>query len=86
MRHELSEIRARGHAFDDEEHEPGIICIAVPILTRSGRVSGRGVGDIDHGAGPDLDGLTRHLPALRAAVSAIAGEAQDWRFPDQAAE
>jgi IclR family transcriptional regulator, KDG regulon repressor len=37
---ELAAIRARGHAFDDEEHEPGIICIAVPILTRSGRVLG----------------------------------------------
>jgi len=85
MRHELSEIRARGHAFDDEEHEPGIICIAVPILTRSGRVLGA-VSVTSTTARTDLDGLTRHLPALRAAVSAIAGEAQDWRFPDQAAE
>jgi IclR family KDG regulon transcriptional repressor len=34
MRAELAAIRARGHAFDDEEHEPGIICIAVPILAR----------------------------------------------------
>jgi IclR family KDG regulon transcriptional repressor len=40
MRAELAAIRARGHAFDDEEHEPGIICIAVPIRTRAGRVLG----------------------------------------------
>ena len=37
MRHELSEIRARGHAFErTKSTKPGIICIAVPILTRSG--------------------------------------------------
>ncbi len=40
LREELGRIRARGYAFDDEEHERGIICIAVPILTRSGRVLG----------------------------------------------
>jgi IclR family KDG regulon transcriptional repressor len=40
MRAELAAIRARGIAFDDEEHEPGIICVAVPILTRAGRVLG----------------------------------------------
>jgi hypothetical protein len=27
-----------------------------------------------------------HLPAIGRAAEAIAGEAQDWRFPDQAAE
>ncbi len=28
---ELQAIRDRGHAFDREEHEKGIICCAVPI-------------------------------------------------------
>ena len=40
LRAELEAIRRRGHAFDREEHEPGIICCAVPILTRTGRVIG----------------------------------------------
>ena len=31
---------AAGIAFDREEHEPGIICIAAPILTARGRVLG----------------------------------------------
>ena len=37
---ELAAIRARGHAYDREEHEVGIICIAMPILTTSGRPLG----------------------------------------------
>ena len=37
---ELAAIRARGYAFDRQEHEPGIICIAQPILTDRGRVLG----------------------------------------------
>ena len=37
---ELQAIRARGFAYDREEHEPGIICVAVPILTRAGRAMG----------------------------------------------
>ena len=40
LRSELDAIRTRGHAYDREEHEPGIICIAVPIITRAGRVLG----------------------------------------------
>jgi IclR family transcriptional regulator, KDG regulon repressor len=36
LKAELEAIRARGHAFDREEHEAGIICCAVPILTRRG--------------------------------------------------
>jgi len=85
MRLELDQIRTRGHAFDNEEHEPGIICIAVPIRTRSGRVLGA-VSITSTTTRTTLIGLTRHLPAITRANAAIAGEAQDWRFPDQAAE
>ncbi len=42
---ELRNIVARGHAYDREEHEPGIICIAVPILSSRGQVLG---GLFDH--------------------------------------
>ncbi|MGP1357601.1 IclR family transcriptional regulator [Roseicyclus sp.] len=85
MREELAAIRARGHAFDDEEHEPGIICIALPILARSGRVLGA-LSVTSTTARTDLAGLTALLPEIRRAADAIAGEAQDWRFPDEAAE
>ena len=37
---ELDRIAKRGHGYDCEEHEPGIICIAVPILSAGGRVLG----------------------------------------------
>ncbi len=85
MREELSRIRARGHAFDDEEHEPGIICVAMPIITRSGRVLGA-LSVTSTTARTDPDGLAAHLPEIRRAAAAIAGEATDWRFPDAAAE
>ncbi|WP_224816129.1 IclR family transcriptional regulator [Hasllibacter sp. MH4015] len=83
LRAELVEIRARGHAYDREEHEPGIICIAVPILTRSGRVLGA-VSVTSSTSRTSLAGLNAHLPRINAAVASIAGEAQDWRFPDAA--
>lgn len=35
---EAGKIRARGYAFDREENEPGISCIAVPIRDHSGAV------------------------------------------------
>jgi DNA-binding IclR family transcriptional regulator len=83
LRAELTAIRARGHAYDREEHEPGIICIAHPILTRGGRVLGA-MSVTSTTARETLAGLDRHLPLIRAAAEAIAAEAQDWRFPDAA--
>lgn len=82
MRAELGTIRAEGHAFDREEHEPGIFCIAVPILSEGGRVLGAVsvTSTTDRGTLKDLE---RHLPKLRLAVDRIAGEVRDWRFPDQ---
>jgi DNA-binding IclR family transcriptional regulator len=35
---ELAEIRAKGYAFDDEEIEIGLRCVAAPIRNHSGRV------------------------------------------------
>jgi hypothetical protein len=34
---ELDRIRHTGVAFDDEEHQPGLVCVAVPVLDRDGR-------------------------------------------------
>lgn len=83
LRTELARIRTRGFAWDDEEHEPGIICIAHPILTRAGRVLGA-VSITSTTAQQPLRELEKHLPRLRAAAERIAVEAQDWRFPDAA--
>jgi DNA-binding IclR family transcriptional regulator len=78
---ELEAIRRRGYAFDREEHEPGIICIAHPILTCSGRVLGALsiTGSTD---ALSLGDLERLVPDLAATAGAIASDAQDWRFPD----
>jgi DNA-binding IclR family transcriptional regulator len=83
LRAELAAIRARGYAYDREEHEPGIICIAYPILTRTGRVLGA-ISLTSSTARTTLRALEEHLPRIRAAAQAIAAEAQDWRFPDAA--
>ena len=75
-------IRARGHAFDREEHEPGIICIAVPILTPQGRMLGA-LSVTTSTTRNDLAGLAKLAPQLRATADDIAREARNWRFPDQ---
>ncbi|UWQ22626.1 IclR family transcriptional regulator [Jannaschia sp. W003] len=82
MRAELEAIRRAGHAEDREEHEPGIVCVALPVLSPEGRVRGA-VSVTAHGGRAALVGLRAHLPALRRAVDSIAGELRAWRFPDQ---
>ncbi len=78
---ELAAIRTRGYAFDREEHEPGIICIAHPIRTRTGRVLGAMsiTGSLQ---ATDFKQLESWAPRLQRTAEAIALEAQTWRFPD----
>ncbi len=38
FREELARIRAQGYALDDEEHEEGVRCLAVPVRDGSGQV------------------------------------------------
>jgi DNA-binding IclR family transcriptional regulator len=83
LRAELQAIRGRGYAHDREEHEPGIICIACPILTRAGRVLGA-ISVTSSTQRMTLAALDGHQPRIRAAADAIARDAQDWRFPDAA--
>lgn len=79
---ELAAIRARGYAFDREEHEPGIICIAAPILTGSGRIEGA-LSVTSTTTRLSLSDLERLVPKLKQTAADIATEAQNWRFPEQ---
>lgn len=82
LRQELKEIRARRYAFDNEEHEAGIICVALPILSRTGQVMG-GVSVTSTTARHSLVSLSELVTRIQHTVDAIAEEAQNWRFPEQ---
>lgn len=82
LRAELSDIRTTGYGMDREEHEPGIICVAVPILTPQGRVLG-GLSITSTTTQKSLAELEALAPQVQAAAQSIAIEAQNWRFPDQ---
>ncbi len=81
LRRELQAIRIRGYGFDREEHEAGIICIAVPILSPAGRVLGA-VSVTSTTARSDLAGLEHLAPQVRDTAAAIAKDAARWSFPD----
>ena len=80
LRAELQTIRREGIAFDREEHEPGIICIAAPILTDTGRVIGA-LSITTSTQRQSLDGLLPHQPLLLKTASEIATAAETWQFP-----
>ncbi len=78
---ELGNIRNRGFAYDREEHEPGIICVAVPILSLRGRVLGS-LSITSTTTRSSLDDLETRVPRIREAAIAIARAVNDWRFPE----
>ena len=79
---ELGRIRARGFACDDEEHEPGIICVAEPILSASGRVLGA-MSVTSSIKRTSLEALIAQEPRLRETARKIASAVESWRFPEQ---
>jgi DNA-binding IclR family transcriptional regulator len=83
LRAELAAIRAEGLSFDREEHEPGIICVAAPVLTRDGRVLAA-LSVTSSTERHDLAALAALAPALRASAAAIARDAEAWLFPGAA--
>ncbi len=82
LKADLARIRARGYAFDDEEHEPGIICLAAPILTRAGRVLGA-LSVTSTTERMNIPALEALAPGILQTAAAIAADAESWRFPEQ---
>ena len=82
LRAELARIRARGFATDDEEHEPGIICVALPILNRTGRVLGA-LSVTSTTGRTTLGALESLAPRVGQAARDIARDAENWQFPEQ---
>ena len=79
---ELAQIRSSGIAFDREEHEQHIICIAAPILASSGRVIG-GLSITSSTLRHHMADLEKYKPDLIKAAEQIGKVADSWRFPDQ---
>jgi DNA-binding IclR family transcriptional regulator len=70
-------IRQQGYAFDREEHEIGIICIAVPILSaRNEALAGLSITlSTRQFELPDLKGFKPDLEETAKEISKVAG---DW--------
>ena len=81
LRAELQDIRQNGYGFDREEHEAGIICVAMPILTETGRLLGA-LSVTSTTRRTNLAGLETFVPILRQTAEAVARDAASWSFPD----
>lgn len=82
LRTDLAQIRAEGVSFDREEHEPGIICIAQPILHEGEHVMGA-LSITTTTARASLDSLRSYEPAMRRAARDIASAMRLWQFPTE---
>ncbi|WP_298850183.1 IclR family transcriptional regulator [uncultured Ruegeria sp.] len=81
LREDIDRIRSRGFAIDDEEHEPGIICIACPVLTSNGRILGA-ISVTGSTERMDFKQLEAWVPRVQRVAEQIGAEAQAWRFPE----
>ena len=81
LRDELNEIRQAGIAFDREEHEPDIICIAAPVLTSAGRVVG-GLSVTSSTRRYSLADLANLKPEILAAAADTPKRGETGHFPD----
>ena len=85
LRTVLAEIRETGVSFDREEHEPQIICVAVPILNTAGEPMG-GLSVTSSTLRHSLADLAGLAPDLKATAHDIAAQLQPWAFPESLAE
>jgi IclR family pca regulon transcriptional regulator len=79
----LREVRARGWALADDELARGIRSVAVPVRDGTGAV--RAAMNVTvHSAETSVKALlARHLPALRAAASAVSADWAAWQSRPQ---
>jgi IclR family transcriptional regulator, acetate operon repressor len=71
FRAEIDEVRARGYALADEEHESGIRAIGVPVLDLRG-VAVAALSTAAPAFRTELDSLLQYLPTLRDAAKELA--------------
>lgn len=83
LRLELADIQAEGLSFDREEHETGIVCVAVPILNSRSRPLGA-LSVTGTTRRTNLETLRGLGPRLKQAAAAIARDAESWLFPRSA--
>ena len=81
LRTELERIRRTGISYDREEHEPNIICVAVPILSTAGEPLGA-ISVTTSTLRHSLKDLEAIAPDLKATATDIAVQLQPWAFPE----
>jgi IclR family transcriptional regulator, acetate operon repressor len=65
---ELAAVRAHGYAVDDQENEPGIVCVAVPVFLASPTQPSGAVSVSAAAYRTPLQVLIEEIPAIRATV------------------
>lgn len=76
----LAAIRACGYALDNEEYEPGTICVAVPILPSNGTLLGA-LSIASTTSRTNLQSLEAFVPNICKIARTIAAATEKWRFP-----
>lgn len=80
---DLEQSFERGYTRDDQEHEPGIHCVAAPVLTADGRPAAA-VSISAPTSRVSTQTLLGHVPNLLAATRSISGQL-GWEHDGQPA-
>lgn len=83
LRRELAEVRKQGLSLDREEHEVGIICLAVPILTVQGKLLGGLSVTSTIEQQPLAEFETAYAEKLKSVAGEISKAAEFWNFPER---